>query len=51
LTSFFFVTADITFKILKINKNIILGIAIAVVEDGMVVVYHCMDNSRFFKLL
>lgn len=22
------------------------GIAIAVVEDGMVVVYHCMDNAR-----
>jgi hypothetical protein len=23
------------------------GIARAVVEDGMIVVYHCMDNSRF----
>lgn len=22
------------------------GVARAVVEDGMVVVYHCMDNSR-----
>jgi hypothetical protein len=27
------------------------GIARAVVEDGMVVVYHCMDNSRCDILL
>jgi hypothetical protein len=27
------------------------GIAIAVVEEGKVVVYHCMDNARYLIIM